>query len=314
MKKAIEISVIIPVFNEEKSLEPLYDSLKSVLNKIKKPYEIIFVDDGSTDSSFDVLEKLQKKDNTLHIIKFRRNFGQTAAMDAGFNEAKGKIIISMDADLQNDPQDIPRLVNELNKGYDVVCGWRHNRRDSFLKTALSGFANWLRRLVTREYIHDSGCSLRAYKKYCLKDLDLYGEMHRYIPALLFWKGYKIGEVKIEHNARRYGKTKYNSIRIVKGFLDLIVIKFWMQYSTRPIHLFGVLGILFGFLGVIIGLYLTIIRLIYKESIANRPLLILSVLLIVLGVQFFVFGLLADILIKVYYKNGFDKNYSIEKKI
>jgi len=313
MKKDIYLSIVIPVFNEEKNLQPLYNSLKTTLNKIKKPYEIVFIDDGSTDNSFDILERLQKNDKTMHIIKFRKNFGQTAAMDAGFNEAVGRVIISMDADLQNDPLDIPKLLNELNKGYDVVCGWRFNREDSFSKKILSNFANWFRRVLTREKIHDSGCSLRAYKKNCLKDLDLYGEMHRYIPAMLFWKGYKVGEIKIEHHSRKYGKTKYSAIRLLKGFLDLIVVKFWMEYSTRPIHLFGLLGIFFGFLGFIIGLYLTVIRLIYKESIANRPLLILSVLLIVLGVQFFVFGLMADIMIKIYYRKNENMSYIIEKK-
>lgn len=314
MKKNIYLSIIIPMFNEEKNISLLYNSLKRVLNKLKKSYEIIFVDDGSIDNSFNILEKIQKKDKTIHIIKFRKNFGQTAAMDAGFREAKGNIIISMDADLQNDPEDIPKLLNKLNEGYDVVCGWRYNRQDSFFKKIFSNIANWFRRLVTGEKIHDSGCSLRIYKRECLNDLDLYGEMHRYIPALLFWKGYKVEEIKIEHHPRKHGETKYSAIRLLKGFLDLLVIKFWMQYSTRPMHLFGSSGILLGFFGFVIGLYLSVLKLVYKESIGNRPLLILSVLLIVLGIQFFVFGLMADIMIKVYYEKHEQQRYNIEKRI
>jgi len=314
MKKGVYLSIVIPVFNEEKNLQPLYNSLKIVLNKIKKPYEIVFVDDGSCDASFAVLEKIQKNDKSVHVIKFRKNFGQTAALDAGFNESEGNIIVSMDADLQNDPQDIPKLLDQMNKDHDVVCGWRYNRKDGFFKKIFSNFANWLRRLVTGEKIHDSGCSLRAYKKECIEDLDLYGEMHRYVPALLFWKGYKIGEVKVAHNPRKYGKTKYNVIRLMNGFLDLIVVKFWMEYSTRPIYLFGALGLLFGFLGFIIGIYLSMLKLVYGEPIGNRPLLILAVLLIVLGVQFFVFGLMADIMVKIYYKKNENKKYGIEKKL
>ena len=314
MKKGVYLSIVIPVFNEEKNLQPLYNSLKIVLNKIKKPYEILFVDDGSCDASFAVLEKIQKNDKSVHVIKFRKNFGQTAALDAGFNESEGNIIVSMDADLQNDPQDIPKLLDQMNKDHDVVCGWRYNRKDGFFKKIFSNFANWLRRLVTGEKIHDSGCSLRAYKKECIEDLDLYGEMHRYVPALLFWKGYKIGEVKVAHNPRKYGKIKYNVIRLMNGFLDLIVVKFWMEYSTRPIYLFGALGLLFGFLGFIIGIYLSMLKLVYGEPIGNRPLLILAVLLIVLGVQFFVFGLMADIMVKIYYKKNENKKYGIEKKL
>jgi glycosyltransferase involved in cell wall biosynthesis len=307
------ISIIIPCYDEEGNVVPLYLRLRKVLEGIGDKWEIIFIDDGSTDNTFRILEGLNKKDKRVRIIKFRRNFGQTAAMDAGFKHAKGEIIIPMDADLQNDPRDIPRLIAKINEGYDVVSGWRYKRKDPITKKIFSRIADILRRLLTGVKIHDSGCTLKAYKKECFDGLDLYGEMHRSIPALLFWKGFKIGEIKIMHHKRLYGKTKYNLKRVIKGFLDLLVVVFWQRYSARPIHLFGGVGLLTGFVGFIIALYLTIMKLLYNQSIANRPLLLLAVLLIILGVQFLVFGVLADIMVKLYY--GKDRrNYNIEKII
>ncbi len=301
----MKVSVVIPAYNEEKNIKPLYEKIKKVLSG---DYEIIFVDDGSTDRTYQAIKSI--KDSKVKVIKFRKNFGQTAAMDAGFKHSKGDVVIAMDADLQNDPEDIPRLLKKMEEGYDVISGWRYNRKDSFLKTSISIFANWLRKIITGERIHDSGCSLKAYKKECLKDLNLYGEMHRFIPAILLWKGFKVGEVKVSHHPRKHGKTKYNLLRVLKGFLDLIVVAFWQKYSARPIHLFGSVGIGSGILGVIIGMYLTVRKILYEESISNRPLLLLAILLIIIGVQFIVFGLLADILIKIYYKDH--ANYSIER--
>lgn len=311
MAKDIEISVVIPAYNEQENVELLYRKLKIVLDKLRRKYEIIYIDDGSTDKTFGVLKQIYNKDSNVKIIKFRKNFGQTAALDVGFKHASGDIIISMDADIQNEPEDIPRLINKLEEGYDVVSGWRVKRSDPLMKTLASKFSNTLRRLITGDKIHDAGCSLKAYRKECFQDMDLYGEMHRYIPSLLEWKGFKITEIPVKHNQRRFGKSKYNFTRLTKGFLDLIVVKFWMQYSARPIHLFGGLGILAFLTGFGISLYLASLRIFYGIPISNRPLLLLGALLLILGVILIVFGILADIMVKVYYNKQY-KNYSVER--
>jgi glycosyltransferase involved in cell wall biosynthesis len=309
MESKMELSVIIPIYNEERNIPILYRELKNVLENLKKKYEIIFINDGSTDMSEKILNNL--KDKHVRVIHFRKNFGQTAALDAGFKNAKGKIIITMDGDLQNDPRDIPRLIKKLEEGYDVVSGWRYKRRDSLSKIIMSKGADLLRKIIFKDNIHDSGCTLKAYRKEAVKNIDLYGEMHRFIPAILSWKGYKITEIKVRHRKRVYEKSKYGIKRALKGFLDMLLIKFWMDFSTRPIHLFGGLGFLCGILGLILGIYLTILKLIYKESIMNRPLLLLSVLLILVGLILLIFGLLADILIKIYYKN--EESYVIKNE-
>lgn len=308
----LNVSIVVPAYNEEQNVGLLYEKVKKVMEREKYNYEIIYIDDGSTDNTYKVLTKLNDKDKKVKIIKFRKNFGQTSAMDAGFKYAKGEIIIPMDADLQNDPEDIPRLIRKLNEGYDVVSGWRKKRKDSLFKHLVSRTANLLRKLLINDKIHDSGCTLKAYKKECFEDVNLYGEMHRFIPALLEWKGFKVTEIPVRHHSRKYGKTKYGFKRTIKGFLDMLVVKFWMQYSTRPVHLFGGLGILMSFLGVIIGIYLAIIKIIFNQSIANRPLLLLSVLLIILGVQFVIFGIVADIQIKSYYEEK--RPYNIKEII
>ena len=312
-KGNIDISIVIPAYDEEKNVSLLYERITNIMPHLKKKYEIIFVDDGSNDNTFKNLERLNKKDKRVKIIKFRKNFGQTAALDAGFKFARGRIVIGMDADLQDEPAEIPRFLKKLEEGYDVVGAWRFKRQDSFSKKIFSKFASLLRLLVTRENVHDSGTTFRAYRKECLEDLNLFGEMHRYIPYLLIWKGFRFTEIKVKHHRRKFGRTKYNFKRLLKGFLDLFIIKFWMRYSARPIHLFGGVGLLMGLIGFIIALYLTIIRLFYGQSIANRPLLLMAALLIILGVQFFVFGVLADIMVKLYYGKD-KKNYNIEKII
>ena len=312
--KEPEISIIIPVYNEEGNLKILCNQIKNTLSKYNKHYEIIFIDDGSTDSSFKILQDLHGKNKNVAVVKFRKNFGQTAAIDAGFKHARGNILVVMDSDLQNDPEDIPRLIEALNQGYDAVSGWRYDRKDPVAKKIVSFFSNTIRRLLTNDKIHDSGCSLKAYRKECVKDLDLYGEMHRYIPALLSWKGFRIGEIKVHHHPRKSGKTKYGAVRIIKGLLDLLVVKFWMQYSARPIHLFGTFGLLSFFFGTLIGIYLVIEKFFYGRSLANRPLLMLAVLTVIIGIQFILFGVLADIMIKIYYTGREKTPYSIEKKL
>lgn len=309
-----EFSVVIPAYNEQKNVSLLYNKLKEVLNSMKTSYEIIFIDDGSTDNTFLELENLQKKDQNVIVIKFRGNFGQTFALDAGFKAARGKVIISMDADLQNDPADIPILLTKMKEGYDVVSGWRRNRKDPMLKCIISKGAYLLRKILFKDQIHDSGCTLKAFKRECFDDLDLFGEMHRFIPALLSWQGFKVAEVVVGHHKRKYGKTKYTIKRVVKGFLDMVVVKFWMGYSSRPIYLFGGFGLLMTIVGFAIGFYLSVQKILHYDSytLSDRPLLLFSVLLVILGVQFVVSGLLADIVIKTYYRKG--KPYKIEKEL
>ncbi|MCX6711430.1 MAG: glycosyltransferase family 2 protein [Candidatus Woesearchaeota archaeon] len=309
----MKLSIITPIYNEELNIKPLYDSLKSVLSSMRVKYEIIYVDDGSTDDSLKNIKDLRKKDKNVKFIKFRKNFGQTAALNAGLKYATGDYVVTLDADLQNDPKDIPRLIQKLKEGYDLVVGWRYDRKDPFFKKISSLFASFLKTLVLKEQIHDPGCMLKAFTKNAAKDLELYGEMHRYITALLKLKGYKITEIKVRHLPRVHGKTKYGSKRLIKGFLDLLIIKFWMDYSTRPIHFFGGLGILSSLIGLISGVYLVIDKFAFGKPIGNRPLLLFSVLLIILGFLLVIFGFLADIMVKIYYNQKNEESYSIEYK-
>jgi len=304
----MDISVVIPVFNEEKNISILHGYLRKVLDPMRKKYEIIFVDDGSTDNTFKELSKLKR----VKIIKFRKNYGQTSAMAAGFREAKGRIIVSMDADLQNDCRDIPLLVDKLNEGYDVVSGWRFERSDNASKKLFSRFANWLRRFLISEKIHDSGCSLKAYRKECFYDIDLYGDMHRYIPALLGWKGFRITEVKVRHHPRRFGETKYGFVRIIHGFMDLVNVWFWRKYSSRPLHIFGGLGLILTNVGILIGLYASYLKIFRNIDLSNTFMPVVAVFLVIVGVLFFISGLMADIMIKNYYSFNGRKPYSVEK--
>lgn len=308
----MDISIVVPIYNEAANIRPLYQVLKAVLEETGRKYEIIYVDDGSNDDSLKILKDLKKTDAFVKGIVFRKNFGQTAALDAGIKAALGGMIVTMDGDLQNDPADIPLLIKEMEKGYDVVSGWRYKRNDSSVRNFLSRIANLLRKFLLGDMIHDSGCTLKAYKKECFNNLNLYGEMHRFIPAILAWKGFSIGEVKVRHHSRKAGKTKYNLTRVVKGFLDLLVLRFWMQYSSRPMHLFGILGFIFLALGLGFGTYLTIIKFYFKAVLTGRPLLFLTVLLFVVGVQFIIFGILADIMVQIYYGQREKQFYNIKE--
>ena len=309
----IDISIIVPSYNEEENVELLYSELKDVLISIKREHEIIFVDDCSTDTTYQRLQELHSKDPWVKIIKFRNNFGQSAAMKAGFDHAQGSFVITMDADLQNDPHDIPAMLEKIEKDdYDVVCGWRYHRNDSVSKKFFSRWANFFRNTLTNEVIHDSGCTLRVYKRECIQDLDLYGELHRYIPAILLWKGYRIGEIRVNHRNRMHGKSKYSWKRLSKGFLDLLVITFWQKYSVRPMHIFGGSGLIMGFFGLFITGYLILEKLIWGTGLSDRPLFLIGILLIIIGVQFIAIGLLADIMLKVYYSQNQRKTYLIEK--
>ncbi len=308
----VQISVVIPAYNEQDNLEPLYKRIKEALDKFKKKYEIIFIDDGSRDRTFEVLSSLRKKDNSVKIIRFRRNFGQTASWDVGFKNASGEYIITMDADLQNDPADIPLLFDKLKEGYDVVSGWRVDRKDSFSKKIFSIFANYLRRKLTKEKIHDAGCSLKLYKKECLEDLHLYGEMHRYITTLLKLKGFKVGEVKVTHHPRIHGKTKYGFKRLFKGFFDLLFIKFWNDFSTRPLHFFGYIGFVQYVFSVLIVIEQIIKAIFFVKRLDLGPLLVLAVLFFITGTLTLLFGFLAEIMVRNYYKDK--QNYAVKEKL
>jgi len=306
------VSIVIPVYEEEESLPHLYKSIKDVMDRLGRKYEIVFVDDGSKDGTYKVLEAYQKKDPTVVVVSFRRNFGQTAAMAAGFEYAQGDIIITMDADLQNDPADIPRLLEKM-KGHDVVSGWRKKRQDKFVSRRLpSMIANGLISKVTGVHLHDYGCTLKAYRKEVIKNVRLYGEMHRFIPAIASWVGASITEVETNHHPRKFGKSKYGISRTIRVILDLITVKFLQSFSTRPIHAFGPGGLLLGFIGFIIALYLSFEKVVLGQSIGGRPLLFLSVLLMILGVQLVIMGLLGEMLARVYHESQGKPIYTVKK--
>ncbi len=310
----MNISVVIPVYNEEESLPLLYERLHAVLSSLKKEYEIIFVDDGSTDKSWEVLCRLKEKDDHIKLIRFTRNFGQTAAMAAGFAEAEGEIVFAMDADLQNDPTDIPRFLEKIEEGYDLVSGWRKHRQDAALKRKLpSRIANWLIGRITGVKIHDYGCSLKAYRKWVIKNLRLYGEMHRFIPALAALLGARITEIPVRHHPRQFGQTKYGLSRTFKVILDLITVKFLLSYSTKPLHFFGLPGLLSSFIGFCICLYLSFLKLFYHIQLSQRPLLLLGILLIFIGVQFISLGLIAELIIRAYHETQEKPIYLIREK-
>lgn len=302
------LSVVVPLYNEEGNVRELHQKIVLACQKIKKPFEIIFVDDGSNDKTAKNVRDL----SPLTLIQFRRNFGQTAAFDAGFKAARGELIVTLDGDLQNDPNDISLLLEKLKEGYDVVSGWRYKRKDNLMKKVFSRTANKLRKILLHDSIHDSGCSLKVFKRECFDNLDLFGEMHRFIPALLELQGYRIGEVKVRHHPRAHGVTKYNWKRGMKGFVDMISIWFWERYASRPLHLFGGLGLLFVALGAVLLLWMLIEKIFFGTSLSEKIWPMMGVFFTMIGVQFFIFGLLADIVMKNYYKNHRRMNYSIAR--
>lgn len=304
------ISIIIPTYNEEKNVKILAEEIKSAVNQLNQDYEIIFINDGSTDNTLNELKKIPE----IKIISFKRNYGQTAGLQAGFDLAQGEIIISLDADGQNDPNDIPNLIEKLNSGYDVVCGWRYQRNDSFFKTFVSQGANFLRKILVKDNIHDSGCTLRAYRSEAAKSLELTGELHRFIPALAQLNGFKVTEIKVNHRPRVAGKTKYNFSRILKGFMDILGVWFWRKYASRPLHLFGGMGLVAIFLGCSGGFILFILRVFGILYLSNRIWPLIIVLLMLSGIQFLVLGILADISIKGFNKVNNKKPYQIKEVI
>ncbi len=289
------ISVVVPLYNEETSLPELAEELKSVLGGMGMPYEIIFIDDGSTDESFKVLRDLHRNNKRIKVIRLRKNFGKSAALSLGFQNAEGEIVITLDADLQDDPAEIPNLVRELKKGYDVVSGWKKRRRDPITKTIPSRLFNFIVRLFTGIKIHDFNCGLKAYRKDVIKKIRVYGELHRFIPVLAHWQGFSIGEKIVQHRNRKYGKTKFGITRFLKGFLDFITVIFTTRFATRPLHLFGSIGLVCFFTGFFIDAYLTIQWFLGNIALSNRPLLLAGFLLIIVGVQFLAIGLLGEMI-------------------
>jgi glycosyltransferase involved in cell wall biosynthesis len=298
-----DVSVVVPVYNEVESLPHLLEAIASTLGQSEYSYEIICVDDGSKDGSGEYLKEQAAIRSDLKAVLLRRNYGQTAAMSAGFNHAQGKAIVTLDADLQNDPIDIPMLLAKLEEGYDLVSGWRQKRQDAAVSRLLpSKIANWLIRRTTSVNIHDYGCSLKAYRAEVAADMNLYGELHRFLPALAYIEGARITEMPVRHHPRRFGNSKYGIWRTFRVLMDLLTILFMKKFLTRPMHVFGLLGLGSMVSGVAIGIYLTFVKIAFQEDIGNRPLLILAVLLLVTGVQLFCFGLLAELLMRTYHES------------
>jgi len=297
------VSAVIPIYNEVESLPHLLEAISTTLTEHGLTYEIICVDDGSRDGSAELLRQIASTRRDIVAILLRRNYGQTPAMAAGFKYARGKAIVSLDADLQNDPVDIPLLLDKLEEGYDLVSGWRKNRQDAALTRLLpSTIANWLIGQVTGVKLHDYGCSLKAYRSELVADLNLYGELHRFLPALAFIEGAKIAELPVKHHARRFGSSKYGLGRTLRVLMDLLTIWFMKTFLTRPMHVFGSVGMMFLFGGILLGGYLTWLKLGLGQSIGDRPLLMLVVILVLTGVQLFCFGLLGELLMRTYHES------------
>ena len=303
-----KISVVVPVFNEEGNIANLHREIKEVCEKNNYIYEIIFINDGSSDRTDEVCRTLRP----LKYIKMRKNFGQTAAMDAGIKAAQYDYIVTMDGDGQNDPADIPNMLNYMQEhGVDVVSGWRKNRKDTFMKRFVSRGANFLRYLLVHDGIHDSGCSLKVYKKECFKGVNLYGEQHRFIPAILKIKGFTIGEVVVNHRARTSGYTKYNWKRTIKGFVDMISVWFWNKFATRPLHLLGGMGLIFEMLGFACGIWSIVLFAMGRKMSNNIFPPLLTIFFVIIGLIMIIFGLMSEILIKTYYGVHVDTPYSVK---
>lgn len=312
---ALDLSIIVPIYNEVQSIPKLLEAISSVLKESQLSYEIICVDDGSTDGSTALLLEQAKVRSDLRAIILRRNYGQTPAMAAGFEHAQGRVVVTLDGDLQNDPADIPNLLAKLNEGYDLVSGWRKNRQDAALTRLLpSKIANWLIGRITSVKLHDYGCSLKAYRAELVADMNLYGEMHRFLPAIAFMEGARITEIPVRHHARRFGQSKYGLGRTFRVLLDLLTISFMKTFLTKPMHAFGFFGIFSTFTGVLIAGYLVFLKIFLAQSIGDRPLLLFAVVLILAGLQMFSFGLLAELLMRTYHESQGRPIYRVRQLI
>lgn len=311
----LEVSVVVPVYNEAESINQLVEAIANSLQQNQFNYEIICIDDGSTDGTTSILSTLAQNRPDLKAVILRRNYGQTPAMAAGFAQAQGKIIVTLDGDLQNNPADIPQLLSKLEEGYDLVSGWRKERQDDALTRLLpSKIANWVIGKITGVKLHDYGCSLKAYRSELVADMNLYGELHRFLPALAYIEGARIAEIPVRHHARRYGKSKYGLGRTFRVVMDLLTVFFMKKFLTRPMHVFGLFGLSSMTLGTILGVYLSFLKIALGQSIGDRPLLILAVLLILTGVQLFCFGLLAELLMRTYHESQKRPIYRIREVI
>ena len=288
------ISVVVPVFNEERSIALLFDELRSALDPLGRPWEAIFVDDGSTDGSFAALTRLHAAEPNVHVVRLRRNFGKAAALAAGFVHANGQVVVTIDGDLQDDPAEIPRLLVKLEEGFDLVSGWKTRRRDPLSRRVLSRVFNRVVGWMSGVRLHDMNCGLKAYRTEVVRGLPLYGELHRFVPVLAFQRGYRVAELPVNHRPRNYGRSRYGIERYLRGFFDLLTVSFIGRYRHRPLHLFGGLGLLLGFVGTVTLVYLTIDK-VEGHAIGQRPLLILGVLLIVVGIQFLSLGLISEMI-------------------
>lgn len=306
----VNLSVVIPLYNEEKSLEELYNKTTLSLQSLSDSFELIFVDDGSIDNSFSVLRNLHKRDSRLKAIRLRKNFGKAAALSAGFKEAKGEIIITLDADLQDLPEEIPTLIKKMDEGYDLVSGWKFKRKDSLLRKIASRLFNSVTSFYTRVKIHDFNCGLKCYRREVIEEIELYGELHRYIPAIANWKGFKVGEVKVNHQPRVHGKSKYGSERYMRGLFDLLTVIMLTKYPQKPLHFFGLLGTMLSLAGLAINIYMAALRLSGKW-ISNRPLLLLGILLLILGIQFIFFGLMGELIV---FSSKKETSYTVREKL
>lgn len=305
------ISIVVPVFNEEENVAAFHKEIVDVCRLNQLDFEIIFIDDGSEDKTVEEIKKL----SPVKLIRLRKNFGQTAAMDAGIKQAKNHYIVTMDGDRQNDPNDIPKMIRLLEeKDLDVVSGWRKNRKDDFLKRFVSRCANMLRTIIVHDGIRDSGCSLKIYKKECFEQVSLYGEMHRFIPAILKIKGFKIGELEVNHRPRTKGITKYNWRRTFKGFIDMISVWFWNKFAVRPLHLLGGIGLFFLTIGGIFGVWTLYVFFDKRQDLSDTLLPIMTIFFVITGILLFVLGLISDILVKSYYETTNDRSYSIKEII
>jgi len=307
-----EISIVIPVYNESESIDPLYKNLTPVMEKLGRPYEVILVDDGSTDRSYSKMQKIHEADSHYKIIRLRRNFGQTQAMRAGFDYAQGSIVITMDADLQNDPLDIPSMLRKMDEDYDIVSGWRKNRRDKMLSRRMpSVVANRIISGLFNVRLHDYGCTLKAYRKDILDNIELYGEMHRYIPAVASWMGIKVAEIPVNHHPRKFGKAKYGISRTMRVILDLITIKFLLTYSKKPMQIFGLLGFISALTGFVITTWLIVERVFFDKALSTRPLFILAIFIFLVGIQLITMGLLGEIMMRTYHEGTGKPTYVVK---
>lgn len=307
------LSIVLPVYNEQDNIKELHQEIVAVLDTMDMTSEIIYVDDGSSDLTLERLKEIQIQDARVVVVQFRRNFGQTAAMSAGFDLAKGEVIVSMDADRQNDPSDIPRLLEKLEEGYDLVSGWRYDRQDGFVLRRLpSQIANKLISVITDVRLHDYGCSLKAFRYDVIKQISLYGEMHRFIPAIASWVGVRIAEIKVNHRARVAGVSKYGISRTIRVILDLITVKFLLSYSGRPLQFFGLFGMVSVFLGFLIGFIMLIQKFFYHVAMSDRPLLLLAIMLVFIGFQFITVGLLGELTTRTYHESQNKPIYNIRK--